>query len=43
MPYSHAITRHHLLARGLRSDNGRRCPMALSGLTRQQGLIQLQA
>ena len=43
MPYSHAITRHHLLASELRSENGRRCPRALSGLTRQQGLVQPQA
>ncbi|WP_259725201.1 hypothetical protein [Synechococcus sp. CS-1332] len=43
MPYSTSAARNERLPAYLRIDNGRRCHMALGGLTPQQRLAQLQA
>jgi transposase InsO family protein len=43
MPYSNSAARNELLPAYLRIYNGRRCHMALGGLTPQQRLAQLQA
>ncbi len=43
MPYGISVARNELLPAYLRIYNGRRCHMALGGLTPQQRLAQLQA
>jgi transposase InsO family protein len=43
MPYGTSVAKSTLLPTYLRIDNGRRCHMALGGLTPQQRLAQLQA
>jgi transposase InsO family protein len=43
MPYGSSAARNELLPAYLRIYNGRRCHMALGGLTPQQRLAQLQA
>ena len=43
MPYGNSAARNELLPAYLRIYNGRRCHMALGGLTPQQRLAQLQA
>lgn len=43
MPYGASLARNGLLPAYLLIDNGRRCHMALGGLTPQQRLAQLLA